>query len=174
MSQITRVAAAVIAAAVIAAGLATTTDARPTVYTSGDSGERTTYLRVTAPGATYATRVVYCVDLRTAPAAGEVLHVDAEMEVTNDLGFNVMVATQLLLAYSCDHNSGIEIGEANASNVTPDMHHGVASHSVSVITPATTSRYVILLAWATASKATPASTIRVEQDFGTLSVLRWP
>jgi hypothetical protein len=147
----------------------------PEVYNSGDDGEIITSLPVTRfPGA-YSKRVVYCVDLGDPPLGGEVLFVHGDVEVTNDLGYNVSFETHLLLTESCTAVTGHEISEANGFNVTPAMHHGTASRSGGlVVESGNTHRHVALVAWS-GSTAAPrrGAALKVERDYGRLTVLRW-
>ncbi len=146
---------------------------KPLVYDSGNSGELVTELPL-SNGAPVNKRVVYCVDLVTAPQGGEILHVTAEMEATNDLGYNVAMVSQLLLVDSAIATSGVEISEANGFNITPDMHHGMTVRVGTLTVPAgSTRRYVSLVAWAESTATQPGHALTVEQDYGRLSVLRW-
>ncbi len=147
----------------------------PEMYNSGDDGELIKTLPVTPYPGAYSKRVVYCVDLGDPPLGGEMLFVHGDVEVTNDLGYNVLLGTHLLLAASCSAVTGDEISEANGSNVTPAMHHGTASRSGGLIVePGNSHRYVVLVAWS-GSTAAPrrGAAIKVEQDYGRMTVLRW-
>jgi len=145
----------------------------PTAYNSGNSGELVTSLPL-SDGAPVNKRVVYCIDLLTPPIAGEILHVTAEMEATNDLGYNVAMVSQLLLTDTATATSGYEISEANGFNITPDMHHGMTIRVGTLTVPAgSTRRFVVLVAWAESTAAQPGHALTIEQDYGRLSVLRW-
>lgn len=139
--------------------------------TSGNSGERLTTLPVTV-SAPYERHVIYSVPLPQL-ATGEALLALAEAELTNDLGYNVMVSSQLILATSETATVGSEISEANGFNITPDMHHGVVvKHGVFVAPGNYANRYVNLVAWAASTAAQPGAALAVEQDYGRLELLR--
>lgn len=147
----------------------------PQVYTTGDSGELVTTLPVTRSPGPYGRAVIYCLDLGDVPAAGEVLSVAADLEVTNDLNMNVNVETTVLLSSSCAGTDGTEIVEANGTNCIPAQHHCSPVRAGALVVPAdNTYRCVVLVAYAQASYATTGvSTLRVEHDYGRMSVLRW-
>jgi hypothetical protein len=179
MRRIIGVLAAVGLLAVVPASPIMSADlAQPTVkgYNSGNFSERYTSMPVgqTYP---YPKRNLYCLDLGSAPKVGDLLFVTGEVEVTNDLRYKVMFQTQLLLADSCTADVGTEVGEANGGNLLYDVHHGTASRSgLLVVTAASSRRFVVLQAYAKAllgTPWTPSDTLRVEQDYGRLTVMRW-
>lgn len=118
-------------------------------------------------------RVVYSqeVDL----TAGQVVLAVAEFQTTNDLGSNVYVGSQIVLAGSADDVRGLAVTAANGENVTPEMHHGQQSKSGTYQTLASDQgkRYVNLVAWAASSRTTPGQQLTVDQGYGRLSVVSW-
>lgn len=149
----------------------------PIAYNSGNASERISTLPVGRTGEVDPRRTIYCIDIGVPPLAGEVIFAAADFEVTNDLPYNLLFATQLLLAESCDADHGFEISEANGYNLDNVMHHGTAGRSGVLVVEADTARhYVILAAWAKTWSPLwqPTDTIRVESDYGRLAVLRWP
>jgi hypothetical protein len=147
----------------------------PEVYNSGDFSELVTYLPVSRWPAPYIRTVVFCVDLGDAPLGGEVLFVHADMEVTNNLSYNLSFETHIMLTTSCAAVDGGEISESNGTNVHPHVdHHGVASRAGSLVVEVGNSRrYVNLIAFAGSNVANPGDQLKVEQDMGRLTVLRW-
>jgi len=146
---------------------------KPTVYTSGNSSELVTYLPVTN-GNPQVHVVVFCIDLGAPPVGGEVLAVTGDMEVTDDLGYEVSINTHLLLTDSCTTVDGTEISEANGSNITPSIHHLAPSRAGVLVVENGNSRHaVIMAAWAASTGARPGDQIKVEGDYGRLTILRW-
>jgi hypothetical protein len=145
----------------------------PTIYSTGDFGERTSRLTLAdypTPSPKYA---VFCIDLGTAPVGGEVLYVSADMQVTNDLGFNVSIVTQVILDTTCG-TDGTEIAEANGENAIPAVHHEVAVRQGGLLVPSGNSaRFVVLVAWASSTAAQAGQYVQVNQDYGRMTVLRW-
>lgn len=148
-------------------------------YESGQLSERTTTLPVALETVTPADmRVIYSVkvsDLR----AGDLLVAMSEAEFTNDLGHNCMLASRLRLTSSVtDVDGGYEMGEDNAFNITPDMHHGTSvKHAMYRVRPQdilANFEYVNLICWSADSAFyhTPGTSLTVEQDYGRLSVLK--
>jgi hypothetical protein len=139
---------------------------------SGNSSELINSLPVTT-GTPYIMKVIYSQQLNNIKI-NEVIQTMCEYEVTNDLGFNVMIGTVILLADSPTATTGIEITEANAFNVTPGMHHGVivkvGSYDVTANYP---SKYINVVGYAAGNAASSGDTIKVEQDYGRLSVFRF-
>ena len=91
--------------------------------------------------------------------SGETLKALSEVEVTNDLvtkdadGNNVYhdvaVAAQLVIATSPTATSGIEVGESQATTVTPEVHHWTFEKSAAFRATQTNSgRYLNLVMWA--------------------------
>lgn len=164
---------------------ATTTEPDPTttppapapapveVYGSGNLSELTSSLPVATSSGAATRMVVFSVPIGDLPL-GAALSVAAEYEATNPLGYNVMVASYLILADSPTATTGVEIAEANGFNITANMHHGIITKvGALVVTEATPAAYVNLVSYAASSAATPGATLRVEQDYGRLSVLVW-
>jgi len=142
-------------------------------YTTGDSSELVTSIPVTT-AATSEYRVIFCLDIGTAPVGGEILAVDADMQVTNNLGELVSFGTQVYLGDSCSALGGTEICEAQGANATVQEHHAVATRSGSITVAAGNSRHhVIMLAWSKSTTAQPGWTISVDQDYGRLAVVRF-
>lgn len=148
----------------------------PTVYNSGDSSEMIEWLPVHFTGSV-TKYTLFCIDLGTAPVAGEVLSVDADFEITDDLPYTLLVSSQVLLAGSCSATTGIEITEGNGTNMNVDIRHAATHRSGSIEVPFSSgNQYVVLSAWSMSGSGQWQSgdVLRVEQDYGRMSVLRWP
>lgn len=140
---------------------------------TGDLSELVTSLPVTGDGVRYIKTVIYSQRL-TNVKAGEIILVFSQFETTNDLGFNVMVASQVILADSSTEVTGTEITEASGFNVTPNMHHGKTLEVGTLVSPADyAEKYVNVCVYAASTAASPGDAITVEQDYGRLSVLRF-
>lgn len=147
----------------------------PAAYNTGNFGERTARLTLGDYPDPAPKYVVFCIDLGTVPLGGEILTVMADLEVTNNLGYNVSIVTHLLLISSCSHTDGTEIAEANGENAIPAVHHEVPVRVGTLVVPAGNSRrYVGLIAWASSTAAQPGHYVQVMQDYGRMSVLRFP
>jgi hypothetical protein len=116
-------------------------------------------------------RVVFSQPVRAA--RGRVLLAVAEFQTTNDLGLNVFVASQLVLADRPDAVVGRAITAANGENVTPQIHHGQQTKAGTYrVGPADTgTRYVNLVVWAAASQAAAGDQLTVNHGYGRLSVV---
>lgn len=139
---------------------------------TGNLGEKISSLPVVKSGP-YKKYVVYSQRLENLKA-GDILWVNGEFEATNDLGYNVMLASYLTLASAPTIVDGTEISEANGYNITPAMHHGMAYELGSyVITADTPVAYVNLVAYAASTAAGSGAKLTIEQDYGRLSILRF-
>lgn len=148
---------------------------------TGDKGELVDHLPV-VDGRTvladgnrlHERRVIYSrpIDLR----AGDIIVVNAEYEVTNDLGYNVMLAGQVRLVPNAgDTEGGIELTEANGFNVTPGAHHGKMVHVGMYQAPADLGpQHVNVIAYSASSVAQPGAAVTVDWDYGRLSILHVP
>jgi hypothetical protein len=118
--------------------------------------------------------VVFCIDLGAPPGDGEILWVTGDMQVTDDLGYDVGITTQLLLTDDCKTADGTEISEANGTNVVPATHELASSRSGELTVEAGNSRQaVVMVAWAASTASKSGDRITVNQDYGRLAVLRW-
>lgn len=97
--------------------------------------------------------------------AGDLISFKAYGEVTNDLGFNVMVGWYTSL-------NGLSISNAKGFNVTPDMHHGVWTDVDDYLVPMDLDSAIVnVYIRAASSAAKPGQTISVNIGYGTLSVV---
>ena len=147
--------------------------AAPQHRASIERAERVRRLPVLPAAARTGKRVVYSqpVDVH----GGEVLLAVAEFQITNDLGVNVYVGSQIVLTDRPTDIQGSAVTAANGENVTPAMHHGQQTKTGTYQVAADTSgtRFVNLVAWGAASQATAGDVIRVDAGYGRLSVLTW-
>lgn len=72
------------------------------------------------PVVTYQ-RALYTVPVKLLP--GDVLDAEGRFQVTNDLGYNVMVRSFIVLATDPAAATGTIIARAVAENITPAQHH---------------------------------------------------
>jgi hypothetical protein len=147
--------------------------ARPQHHNSGDSSERTTSLPIPTVATSEHFRVVYSVPVTLVE--GDVLLVAAEMQVTNPHTYNVMCMSFLALTNSETATTGRALNEVNGRNVTPGMHHD--QHTKVATFQATSAhagpRFVNLVAYAASTAALAGHTLKVDADYGRLSVLQW-
>lgn len=141
-------------------------------YTSGNFSERVESIPLTR-GSPYQRVVVMSIAVDDVEV-GDVLECNALFQVTNNLGYNVMVAAGIILAGDQTETVGLEITEFSGRNVTPDMHHDTHSRSgIFVVTSLIYPVYINLVAYAASVKAVPGAAVRVDQDYGRLTVLRF-
>jgi len=160
----------IIVTAALAAVVFTSTYPNPTitVQDSGHNGEHV----ISIPVDRYSANrdVIYSVPVGDV-TPGDTLLIQSEFEVTNNLGYNVMLASYVILTDGPTATAGLEITEANTYNVTPNMHHGLTTKVGSLaITENLSDRYVNIVAYSAASRATTGATLRVEPDYGRLIV----
>lgn len=124
---------------------------------------------------TQTWQVIYSVEVWVEP--GDTLLCTGEMEVTNDLGFNVCWSTMMILAERHDETEGTRIGYVTAKNVTPAMHHDVQSKIGMITVDQSGTIFVIFLATAfpsTYSEPGDYLTLHLEPRRGGLKVLLIP
>lgn len=146
---------------------------RPCRHDTGANSELVTHLPVDTFASDVNKRVVYSQKLELVE--GQLLLAVAEVQMTNDLGYNVFVASQLLLAAGPDEVKGKEITAANGRNLTPDMHHDQQTRSgtYEVAGSDEGERYVNFVVWSAGSRASNGDLLTVDQGYGQLSVLAW-
>lgn len=148
-------------------------DAERQFRTSDHGGELVSSLPIGKDASNTDKRVVFSEPLDAH--AGQILMATAEFQVTNDLGVNVFVGSQIILADSPTDTAGTAITPANGENVTPDEHHGQQSKAgmLSIPPGAVRTRYVNLVVWSSATSADSGARLRVDQGYGKLSVVSW-
>lgn len=148
------------------------------VYNSGNSSELVTRVRIGNGTGWEIGEIVYSLAVPDLRQGDTVMGV-AEVEVTNDAGYNVLAPSTLILTDSPSKKPGdspiFEISEANAHNVTPDMHHGwfTKAGSYTCLTNLG-SMYInfCLRAGSTAAPtASPYDYLSIERDYGRLVVV---
>lgn len=146
---------------------------RPQRYETGAGSEAFDRLSVPTRADSASKRVLYSQPLSLT--SGQVLLAVAEFQVTNDLGYNVFVASQIILADSPTAVRGRAITAANGRNVTPNMHHDQQTKSGTYACDDrdTGTRYVNLVVWSAASRAAPGDLLDIDEGYGDLSVLVW-
>jgi len=129
-------------------------------YDSGNDGEK-----LTALSGDLTKRVVLSVDIGTVNA-NDILVVDGEAELTNDTSGNASLGAQLILGSTETETSGVELDEANATNITPDIHHGVRVKASIEQFPSGNSRHFVnFVVWSNTN-------LTVEQDYGRLQIAK--
>lgn len=145
-----------------------------------DNGERIKTLKVTGVKKDkmplpYEPNVLFSVKL-TDVKKGDIIDVKSYAELTNDLGFNVMLGYYIAIADAptWQPTKQIELTEAKGYNITPAMHHGsftdVGHYE---FTQDYCEVYINQIVYAASTLAKPTHTLEVEQDYGRLSVLHF-
>lgn len=146
---------------------------KPRRYETGRNSEVLGDLPVPTRATSKSKRVVYSQPVTLTE--GQLLLATAEFQVTNDFGYNVFVASQIVLADQPGSTRGRPITAANGRNVTPDMHHDQQSKvgTYEATNGDTGSRYVNLVVWSAASQAQAADRLQIDAGYGDLSLLVW-
>ncbi len=133
---------------------------------TGSESERVSELAISME-----RRVVYTIQLPPLQE-GDLIDARATFEVTNPTDFNVLVGRQLIISDTPDGISGIELSEAAARNVTPDMHHDHIQDFGSMVWEGESGTFHLnLVAHAGASsEEAVGETVTVEPDYGRLAV----
>lgn len=105
-------------------------------------------------------------------AAGDIIQVKAQSEVTNNYSYNIGVGRYLLISTDPTALDGTRIAPAVMENCTPSEHHSVIISGGDWQTPVDGVFYVKLIAYAVANSAQSGHTLRVEQGYGFLSIVR--
>jgi hypothetical protein len=108
---------------------------------------------------------------------GNVVQAHCQLEVTNDLGFNVQLAHAMLFHRKetiVTHGArpdGRILCEYAGENITPEMHHGFRSLIGSLAVPDDGDAWVSVLIYAASDAAMPGATVRVEKGYGGLRAI---
>lgn len=139
-------------------------------YQTLAGGERVAILPLASPD---SMLVVYSIRVDSL-RAGDLLEAHGDIEVTNDCGFNIAIGTFMILApdpATTVRSSDAMVAYAAGFNVTPNMHHGLASRSgAHVIARDIATTRVNFVAYAQSTgRGCPG--LRVERGYGQLVVL---
>jgi hypothetical protein len=108
---------------------------------------------------------------------GDVVQAHAQFEVTNNLGFNVMLGHAMLLhpeetiVVHGDMPGARILCEYAGENLTPDMHHGFRTLMGSFAATDDGDVWISVLIYAISSVAKPADRLTVEKAYGGLRVI---
>lgn len=155
----------------------------PERFHTGEGGERITQIRVTGKDKLknkvepYEKKVIFSVKL-TNIKIGDVISIKSVGELTNDRGYNVMLAYYTALGSTATDATGLELTEPKGFNITKDMHHGVFIDTDDYIFEADYATvYINTIVYAASSAALYGmggkQILKVEADYGRLSVLLW-
>jgi hypothetical protein len=112
-------------------------------------------------------------DLKT----GDVIQAHCQFEVTNDLGFNVMLAHAMLVhrketvVMDGERPEGQIICEYAGENVTPDMHHAFRTLAGSFAATADGDTWLSVLIYAASDSPKPGDILKVETGYGGLRAI---
>lgn len=136
---------------------------------SGEGRELTWFIDVDA------TRTpIYSIPLVNMKA-GEFIMVLSDFEITNDNRYTVGIGSQVILGDHPRDTYGIdEITDANMFNITKESHHGVpVKIGILKIKRDYDIVFVNVIAWAVSSSANKGDKVKVEQNYGRLSVIKF-
>jgi hypothetical protein len=108
---------------------------------------------------------------------GDVVQAHCQFEVTNDLGFDVMLAHAMLIhrketvVVHRDQPEGRLLCEYAGENITPNMHHGFRTLMGSLSLEDDGDGWVSVLIYAASSAAKPGNTLSVEKNYGGLRAI---
>jgi hypothetical protein len=109
--------------------------------------------------------------------AGDVVQAHGQFEVTNDLGFNVMIAHAMLVHRSetvvvhSDKPEGQVLSEYAGENVTPDMHHAFRTLVGSFAATVDGDAWLSVVIYSASDSPKPGDTIKVERGYGGLRAI---
>jgi hypothetical protein len=145
---------------------------------TGHFSEKIGHIPISSKGAPYLYYVLFSQQL-TDLQIGDILVVLTEWEATNEHPTNVMMASYVTLADTAKDttkSANREITEANGFNITDNMHHGVGSKVGTYVVPSalTGTKYVNVVVYAATDwdQLSSDDTLKIEQDYGRLSVIR--
>lgn len=143
------------------------------VYNSGNNSERYSSLLISKYSTgiqRYGVMEVKLEDLK----AGEVLIVEAHIEVTTPYQTNVEVTGRLVYGTGTGEVDGLaHISEENGENVTYNEHHKVCRHTGNFVIPEDrATAYVSLAMYAAQDDHQNLQSLIIEPDYGRMIVTR--
>lgn len=152
---------------------------QPNLIESGNNSELLSNLILTGmlgPGRIepYKPAVIFSIKLNDIKK-GDIIHLTSYGELTNDLGFNVMLGFNTILSTSQRSTVALdEITEGKGYNITPAMHHGNFTDVGNYEFKSDYKEiYVNTILWGASTKVRTGDKLKVEQDYGRISVLLW-
>lgn len=141
-------------------------------YTTGPGAELVPFI-TRVKKAPYNFTTLYSLKL-PALKAGDVGQAHCQFEVTNDLGFTVMIAHAMLVHRKetvVDHGhkpEGQVISEYAGENVTPDMHHGFRTLAGSFAADVDGDAWLSVLIYSASNSPKSGDRIKVMTGYGGL------
>lgn len=114
-------------------------------------------------------RIAYRV--KVSGKAGDFVSVCGQVEVTNDLGFNVGIGMMMIRTTDPTAVTGERMMPAVMENCTPDVHHKVFQPSAHDVLPSDGEFYYSLIVWGASSHG--SGSITIEDGFGKISALNF-
>ncbi|MCG8433736.1 MAG: hypothetical protein MJA83_06875 [Gammaproteobacteria bacterium] len=149
---------------------------KPVHHNTGNSSEKISSLPLAQSAGTALRKAIFSQRLDDLQE-GELLVIMCELQVTEMNTYNVGLTTQTILGDTSVDISGSEMTEANGENITNNMHHHkrVIVGTYVVKHGDVGTKYVNVIGWAYSTAAPPGMTdwLRIDQDYGRLSVLRF-
>ena len=108
---------------------------------------------------------------------GDVVQAHSQFEITDDLGFNVMIAHAMLvhdketIAIHGQRPEGQVISEYAGENVTPDMHHGFRTLAGSFAATSDGDAWLSVVIYSASDSPKPGDVIKVERGYGGLRAI---
>lgn len=142
------------------------------VEDSGNNSEKITKLYIyKSTSHPNLRKVLYSVKLENM-VAGDIINVQVQGQVSNRIGYNVMVASNLLLVNGSDDTKGIELNEASGTNIDPKIHHHkLMQNAIYKFTEDCSVCYVNYIVYAASIYAKSGDYLKVDQDYGRLQIL---
>lgn len=139
-------------------------------YNTGNNSELITKLPLTS-GKIYQKKVIFSQKIDHL-SEDDIIEVLAEFEATNNLGYNVMIASGIIITNNPENVTGIEICENNGFNITPSMHHATTNKvGTYKCTKNYYDAYINVIVYAASTKAKENDVLEINKDYGRLSVL---
>jgi hypothetical protein len=137
----------------------------------GHSSERYDTLPVVKKTSDSSKRVLFSHRVLNLKA-GDVIQVLGESQITNDLGYNVMVKKGVRLGSFEDDVNGKEITEYNGDNITPAIHHKIYPVNGMYVLPRDYDEaYINWIFYAASTGAQSGHTVKVDNDTGRFNLI---
>jgi len=117
--------------------------------------------------------VIYSQPVAVEP--GDLLQVLAEVSFASEVSYTVLVGVYITLAKSEEETTGLDITEANKTNITRELHK-LTRTKVGILRVSEEhagDRHVNLVAYAASTAAKAGGAVRILRDAGRLCVLQY-
>ena len=116
-------------------------------------------------------QVIYSVQISQLKK-NDVVQVTAELEATNNHGYNAMIGCEIILSNNESDTDGELIDQANAFNISQNMHHGVVSKTRNWISKSDYyNKHINVVCWSTCVNSFLGDMLKIEKGYGHLDVV---